>query len=387
MNMRHVHTPGRRRLLSAGLTLAGLSLFGFGLPSTAVAQDCGQGWVQRTAEGPSTYEICYDEARGVTVAYWDQRTWEWDGEAWSLVAEVADGPGPRGAGAMVYDPYGERCLLFGGYSTGSAKRDLWSWDGSVWTQLSAGPNVSGRGDFAMAFDRGRNRLVVHGGYPGSGSLLQDTLEWNPDDNSWQVWSTSSVGRLYAHRMAYDEARGQLVMHGGFYFTNKNDTWIWTGSNWSHAGNTGPARYVFGMTYDSRRDELVLHGGTTCCGEVEYGGTYRWNGSAWTPCPFNGPPRGYMNIAYDRARDVLVLPGGAGPLPGGGRGNVPETWELVLNEQCLGDFNDDGRVAAADLGMLIGAWGRKGKLPYDLDGDGTVGQGDLASLLAAWGVCP
>jgi hypothetical protein len=60
---------------------------------------------------------------------------------------------------------------------------------------------------------------------------------------------------------------------------------------------------------------------------------------------------------------------------------------VLNEQCLGDFNDDGRVAAADLGMLIGAWGRKGKLPYDLDGDGTVGQGDLASLLAAWGVCP
>lgn len=197
MNMRHVHTPGRRRLLSAGLTLAGLSLFGFGLPSTAVAQDCGQGWVQRTAEGPSTYEICYDEARGVTVAYWDQRTWEWDGEAWTMVAEVADGPGPRGAGAMVYDPYGERCLLFGGYSTGSAKRDLWSWDGSVWTQLSAGPNVSGRGD----------------------------------------------------------------------------------------------------------------------------------------------------------------------------------------------FNDDGRVAAADLGMLIGAWGRKGKLPYDLDGDGTVGQGDLASLLAAWGVCP
>jgi hypothetical protein len=130
-------------------------------------------------------------------------------------------------------------------------------------------------------------------------------------------------------MAYDEARGEIILHGGYYFTNKNDTWRWNGSTWSLASTTGPARYVFGMTYDSARQRVILHGGTTCCGEVEYPQTYTWNGSAWTLCPVQGPARGYMNIAFDRARDVVVLPGGMGPTPSG-RAYVPETWELAMS---------------------------------------------------------
>ncbi|MFO0827363.1 MAG: hypothetical protein U0572_04365 [Phycisphaerales bacterium] len=47
-----------------------------------------------------------------------------------------------------------------------------------------------------------------------------------------------------------------------------------------------------------------------------------------------------------------------------------------------DLNGDGIVDAADLAVLLGAWGTGGS-PADLDLDGTVGGGDLAILLGAW----
>ncbi len=46
-----------------------------------------------------------------------------------------------------------------------------------------------------------------------------------------------------------------------------------------------------------------------------------------------------------------------------------------------DLNGDGSVNAADLAVLLGAWGSSG--PGDLNGDGVVNAADLASLLGAW----
>lgn len=47
-----------------------------------------------------------------------------------------------------------------------------------------------------------------------------------------------------------------------------------------------------------------------------------------------------------------------------------------------DLDGDGTVGAADLSLLLAAWGTAG--PGDLDGDGDVGAADLSILLAAWG---
>jgi hypothetical protein len=46
------------------------------------------------------------------------------------------------------------------------------------------------------------------------------------------------------------------------------------------------------------------------------------------------------------------------------------------------FNNDGAVNAADLSLLLGAWGASGGAA-DLNGDGTVGAADLALLLGGW----
>lgn len=50
----------------------------------------------------------------------------------------------------------------------------------------------------------------------------------------------------------------------------------------------------------------------------------------------------------------------------------------------GDLNNDGAVDAADLAILLGAWGPCPNCPPDLNGDGVVNAADLAILLGNWG---
>jgi len=245
---------------------------------------------------------------------------------------------------MVYDPIGRRCLLFGGYGGNPVHSDLWSWDGVNWTLLNAG-QIPGRGDFAMAFDSGRNRLVVHGGYNLS-SLMSDTCEWNPVTNTWSRIADGPIGRRYAHRMVYDPGLQRVMLHGGYYFFNRGDTWTWDGGSWVQISTTGPARYVFGMAYDSRRGEMVIHGGTTCCTEVEYPQTWRFRGGAWQLCGSAGPARGYMGMAYDSHRDALIFSGGMGPSPSG-RIGYAETWELRSPVS-------DVQIARLDFGVIGGS---------------------------------
>ena len=55
-------------------------------------------------------------------------------------------------------------------------------------------------------------------------------------------------------------------------------------------------------------------------------------------------------------------------------------------QCgVGDFDQNGVVDGADLGVMLGAWGAAGAgSAIDLDGDGKVDGSDLGILLGSWG---
>ncbi len=63
------------------------------------------------------------------------------------------------------------------------------------------------------------------------------------------------------------------------------------------------------------------------------------------------------------------------------GNVLE----ATCDDCSGDLNCYGGVTAADLGLLLSAWGSKNPT-YDLDGDGVVGGSDIGILASQWGEC-
>ncbi|MHC4837971.1 MAG: right-handed parallel beta-helix repeat-containing protein [Planctomycetota bacterium] len=120
--------------------------------------------------------------------------------------------------------------------------------------------------------------------------------------------------------------------------------------------------------------------------------------------------GYSNL---EASDLVVCGSGATPFAGeytaagtvlveetctdcDGNGLV-DSWELLLGTAedadgdgvidacaCPADFDGNGIVNGADLGVLLLGWGADG--PADLDGNGVVDGADLGLALLAWGEC-
>jgi alpha-tubulin suppressor-like RCC1 family protein len=58
--------------------------------------------------------------------------------------------------------------------------------------------------------------------------------------------------------------------------------------------------------------------------------------------------------------------------------------IAIRVRCDFDLNGDGAVTGADLGILLGNWGRPGI--GDFNADGTVTGADLGLLLGDWGSC-
>lgn len=65
----------------------------------------------------------------------------------------------------------------------------------------------------------------------------------------------------SHAMAYDSARGRVVLFGG---QGSSDTWEWDGNDWTlrSPNNSPPARSRHAMAYDSARQHVVLFGPDT-----------------------------------------------------------------------------------------------------------------------------
>ncbi len=178
-----------------------------------------------------------------------------------------------------------------------------------WTKVSeSGP--SARRDAAMAYDSARGVVVLYGGW--NGSYLGDTWEW--DGSSWTQVSTWGPTRRNGHAMAYDSAHGVVVMFGGQTIGGReDDTWIWDGNNWTNVTPVGISpdeRHRHAMAYDSARGRVVLFGGADDPMDPEFGDTWEWDGSAWTQVSTSGPTsRQYHKMAYDSVRGRVVLFGG------------------------------------------------------------------------------
>ena len=112
-------------------------------------------------------------------------------------------------------------------------------------------------------------------------------------------------------MAYDAARGQVVLYGGFddvNFFNLGDTWVWDGSTWTQKfphDNPGN-RYGASMVYDAAHSQIVLFGGSILYPDGSFfdlNDTWVWDGNNWTrKTPQTSPaPREVPSMAYDRLR--------------------------------------------------------------------------------------
>ncbi len=168
------------------------------------------------------------------------------------------------------------------------------------------------------------------------SISQETCENQViAPGAWRLieTSTSPPGRMHAV-MAYDSARGDVVLFGGAQDCQsrvpKNDTWLFDGVNWQEIASptAPPPRYYGALAFDSIRGVTVLYGGTA--ERASYDDTWEFDGSEWTQVfPVQSPGGcARFSMAFDELRGVTVL---RAQRSEGGRGNgfcaiAQQTWE-------------------------------------------------------------
>lgn len=178
--------------------------------------------------------------------------------------------------------------------------------GTPWSQSpSAGP--SARRHHAMAYDSARGKVVLFGGLSGS-TNVGDTWEWTATDlnggGSWQLRSTTGPSPRDHCGLAYDSVRQKTVLFGGLTSPgSNNETWEWDGASWTQVQplNSPPAMDASLMAYDPARQRVVL------VGTPQLGATWEYDGAMWSVQAGSAPQiaPGYSSIAYDAARSRLV----------------------------------------------------------------------------------
>jgi hypothetical protein len=296
----------------------------------ADADDAPLGWTEVTT-GPSPsarsgHAMAYDSTRGVVVLFGGAThdvagvtsvlgdTWEYDEAGWRQVSTTAS-PASRWGHAMAYDSARELVVLFGGVPDDESGMqpffaDTWEYDGADWTEVLAASAPEARAHHAMAYDQARGDVILYAGaYMGPYS---DT--WHYHAAGWtQVSPPSSPGHRTSHAMVYDSAREVVVLFGGWDDSGRRaDTWEYDAGGWTEAfpRPSPPERYSHAMAYDSTRGVVVLFGGLpTAFGHLA--DTWEYDGASWIDVspPSSPPGREDHAMAYDSARGAVVLFGG------------------------------------------------------------------------------
>lgn len=187
----------------------------------------------------------------------------------------------------------------------------------------------------MAYDAARGVVVLFGGSTLTSPFLSNET-WTWDGRSWtQQHPALSPAPRQDAAMAYDANNQVVVLFGGqtdpaqAALPQLNDTWVWDGVNWQQRHSAGsPSPRVFAsMAYDGARKLVVLFGGSSGQGQVYDGGyrdTWTWDGLAWTQVSpaTSPPPRSEAAIAYDESHGVTVLFGGVSGPQGS---SIADTW--------------------------------------------------------------
>ncbi|HEY5949762.1 MAG TPA: DUF4215 domain-containing protein, partial [Kofleriaceae bacterium] len=255
-------------------------------------------------------------------------TWEWDGVSWTRI-RTKHSPAPRLAAASAYDAKRHRVVLFGGFQLnyGAPLNDTWEYDGVDWTERTPAASPSARAAAAMAFDGNRGMLVLFGGATSgmcttcstndTGDPVNDTWTWN--GTVWTQLTPPATGGYVIPEarsgatMAFDATNKYVLMFGGLCLGNGTScnnpdgaTYTWDGTGWKQtaAGNLSSGFYAGAMAFDANIGKTVMWKGAA-------GTTYEWSGSGWTTVSLGTPTaRGNMVLTYDAARKQVLQFGGS-----------------------------------------------------------------------------
>jgi hypothetical protein len=262
------------------------------------------------------------------------------GDPMNWIPLGASGPIPatRDQHAAVYDPVGDRMLLFGGRPselTSSYLNDVWGLSlGSFpgWVELApVGTPPIGRAGSACVVDATHDRLIIYGG--SAGSSLSDL--WTLALSEVPQWSEIRRPESRSgHTAVADPHRRRMLIFGGTGQGNLNDVWscslvgpaVW--EPLVPAGVSPSPRTDHAAVFDPLRDRMLVFGGSGAGYLADLwsfsvpGGVPTWQ--HLVPAGTGPSGRAGHSMVYDSRHDRILLFGGIG-----NTGRMNDVWELTL----------------------------------------------------------
>lgn len=379
------------------------------------------------AQAAGAFESSSDEVWLFEPGTLQDGAWAWDGALWQQRVGECDPlyfcPVRRTGFRVTPGLEPGQILMLGGFEVGDQGlplRYLWRWGVEGWRRYPACQGSDcppARGNHAMVLAElpAGPTLVVFGG-DAYGGILDDT--WLFDGQSWtEATACGDDGCPAArahHAMAFDEARGELVMFGGTDGSDRDrgDTWRWTQSaGWERLDlppeQSPTPRRGHAMTYDAARQQVLLYGGASDV-DGNYADLWSFADGTWSAqgrrcvgasCP---APRTGHTLVYDPARDVVVAFAGASDPKVWELGDGPDArpahlfrfalWASNLATDALDQLEvelvagaDDGAGGAAGVDLFVwdGHWDRVQAQPSSSAAPGTLSW--TAPFDPAWAV--
>lgn len=199
--------------------------------------------------------------------------------AWSQI-NLPFGPSARVLHSAIYDEAHDRMVVFGGSSGAAVSSEVWAlrFTGAGapnWASLGSatiGMSLIGLSEHTAIYDPIGQRMLVFGGGDGSGNLNDKVYAATLPQAGSPVWSilteTTPTARS-ASRAVYDSAHRRMVVFGGYQGPSQTPVGeVWalplTGAPaWTQvlpSNTSAPPRAYFSAVYDSFWERTVVFSG-------------------------------------------------------------------------------------------------------------------------------
>jgi len=175
---------------------------------------------------------------------------------WTQLTPSGTPPTARGDATAIYDPLRDRMILFGGFDgKPNYVGDVWELTFSplAWNPISAGAGPTARERHVAIYDPGGDRMVVFGGQDAVNHWTNDV--WGLSLAGTPLWSNltpaggSAPPARWGHSGVYDSVNQDLVIFGGSAATGffYDDAWALSLGPPVAVGDAGSASHLSVMS--------------------------------------------------------------------------------------------------------------------------------------------